>query len=177
MHMCSASNAQPRHDNVECPSSCLFAGQQQVYGQHPKVYHFSLNWFQDSTWRTGICSQSLHRLRLPCISPCLPAAKPLPTASLPSSTPTCKAVQSWSLPRCLQDGSKLTGIDAVIYCTGYQYSYPWLEGSGLLRTDQMRVHPLYQHIFPPDTAPTLAFIGLLWKSLRNPQFEYQVSAA
>ncbi len=41
----------------------------------------------------------------------------------------------------------------------------------------MRVHPLYQHIFPPDTAPTLAFIGLLWKSLRNPQFEYQVSAA
>ena len=44
-------------------------------------------------------------------------------------------------------------------------------------TDQMRVHPLYQHIFPPDTAPTLAFIGLLWKSVRNPQFEYQVSAA
>ena len=76
---------------------------------------------------------------------------------------------------CLQDGSQHADIDAVIYCTGYCYSYPWLQSTGLLQTEDMRVHPLYQHIFPPDTAPSLSFIGLLWKSLRNPQFEFQVS--
>lgn len=68
----------------------------------------------------------------------------------------------------------------------------------------MRVHPLYKHVFVPSgmapnpsplhrsahskvleyvnvrvllcaaVAPTLALIGLLWKSLRNPQFELQV---
>ena len=37
-----------------------------------------------------------------------------------------------------------------------------------------RVHPLYKHIFVPAVAPTLALVGLLWKSLRNPQFELQV---
>ena len=36
------------------------------------------------------------------------------------------------------------------------------------------MHPLYKHIFVPAVAPSLALIGLLWKSLRNPQFELQV---
>ena len=38
----------------------------------------------------------------------------------------------------------------------------------------MRVSPLYKHVFPPAAAPRLAFIGLLYKSLRNVQFELQV---
>ena len=29
-------------------------------------------------------------------------------------------------------------------------------------------------VWLPAEAPTLAFIGLTWKSLRNPQFELQV---
>ena len=40
-----------------------------------------------------------------------------------------------------------------------------------------RVHPLYKHIFVPSVAPTLALVGLLWKSLRNIQFELQVLAS
>ncbi len=35
------------------------------------------------------------------------------------------------------------------------------------------MHPLYKHIFVPAVAPSLALVGLLWKSLRNPQFELQ----
>ena len=73
----------------------------------------------------------------------------------------------------LQDGSQIPNIDAVIYCTGYQYAYPFLEGTDIVTCHDMRVTPLWQHIFPPSVAPTLAFIGLLWKSLRNPQFELQ----
>lgn len=72
-----------------------------------------------------------------------------------------------------QDGTQTANIDAVIYCTGYQYAYPFLEGSGLVTSNDMRVDPLWQHIFPPNVAPTLSFIGLIWKSLRNPQFELQ----
>lgn len=39
----------------------------------------------------------------------------------------------------------------------------------------MHVAPLYRHVWPPAAAPTLAFVGLLWKSLRYIQFEMQVS--
>lgn len=74
----------------------------------------------------------------------------------------------------LQDSTQVQNIDAVIYCTGYQYSYPFLEGTGLITSHDMRVDPLWQHIFPPSVAPILAFVGLAWKSIRNQQFELQV---
>lgn len=56
----------------------------------------------------------------------------------------------------------------------HRYSYPWLDHTGLVQTTDMHVAPLFKHIFSPAVAPTLAFIGLLWKSLRFPQFELQV---
>ena len=77
-------------------------------------------------------------------------------------------------PNVLQDHTQIQSIDAVIYCTGYQYAYPFLEGTGLVTSHDMRVDPLWQHIFPPSVAPTLAFVGLAWKSIRNQQFELQV---
>ncbi|BDA50060.1 Flavin-containing monooxygenase FMO GS-OX3 [Coccomyxa sp. Obi] len=64
-------------------------------------------------------------------------------------------------------------VDVVVYCTGYKYKYPFLESTGLISTDDNRVTPLFRHIFVPSVAPTLAFIGLLWKALRNFQFELQ----
>jgi hypothetical protein len=78
-------------------------------------------------------------------------------------------------PLLMQDGTCIANIDAVVYCTGYQYAYPFLEGTSLVTSYDMRVDPLWQHIFPPNVAPTLSFVGLIWKSLRNPQFELQVS--
>ena len=41
-------------------------------------------------------------------------------------------------------------------------------------TEDMCVSPLYCHIFATPVAPSLAFCGLLWKSLRFIQFELQV---
>lgn len=38
----------------------------------------------------------------------------------------------------------------------------------------MRVAPLWKHMYVPGYAPTLAFVGLIQKSIRNPQFELQV---
>eukprot|EP00877_Chromochloris_zofingiensis_P007431 jgi/Chrzof1/2941/Cz12g05080.t1 len=73
----------------------------------------------------------------------------------------------------LADGQVLQSIDAVVYCTGYKYCYPWLQHLGLLTTDDMRVHPLYKHTFIPAVAPSLAVIGVSYHSLRFTLFPYQ----
>ena len=98
----------------------------------------------------------------------------------------------------LEGGACIGPLDAVIYCTGYRYSFPFLSvaaelnpsclptangvGKGLLSDGQHpmiqvedgRVEPLYLDIFPPAVTPgTLSFIGLPWKVVPFPQHELQ----
>lgn len=71
---------------------------------------------------------------------------------------------------------KTEQIDVVIYATGYHYSFPFLQkGDGIPSlTEDGRVGPLYQHVFPCSSyAPSLSFVGLLWKVVPFPQFELQ----
>ncbi|KAL0047447.1 hypothetical protein WJX82_003623 [Trebouxia sp. C0006] len=70
-------------------------------------------------------------------------------------------------------GGETLHADSIIYATGYKYTYPFLHQAGLLTTDNMHVTPLLKAIFLIPTAPTLAFVGLPWKSVRFPQFELQ----
>ncbi|KAL4445839.1 hypothetical protein ABPG77_009038 [Micractinium sp. CCAP 211/92] len=72
----------------------------------------------------------------------------------------------------LADGSRIEGVDVVMFCTGYEYSFPFLE-EGLVSVEDNRVGPLHQHVFPPALAPTLSFVGLNWKIIPFPQFELQ----
>ena len=46
---------------------------------------------------------------------------------------------------------------------GYHYSFPFLEGTGIINVEDNRVAPLYRHVFPPTHAPYLSFVGLPWK--------------
>lgn len=62
--------------------------------------------------------------------------------------------------------------EAIVYCTGYRYAYPWLP-AGVVDIEEGRVSHLYNHIFPPQHAPTLAFVGLIVRSVRFFQFEMQ----
>ncbi|KAK8844850.1 hypothetical protein IAR55_006700 [Kwoniella newhampshirensis] len=84
----------------------------------------------------------------------------------------------------LTDGRLLTGIDEVIFATGYQYSYPFLPqyhkdpGSSRpaaltpLVTDGSGVLNLYRDVFYiPD--PTLTFLGLSVNTSAFSFFEYQ----
>ncbi|KAI4323506.1 hypothetical protein L6164_023104 [Bauhinia variegata] len=57
------------------------------------------------------------------------------------------------------DGSSIHA-DAIIHCTGYRYSFPFLETHGAVSVEERWVAPLYKHVFPPSLAPSLAFIGL-----------------
>ncbi|KAF8732944.1 hypothetical protein HU200_015295 [Digitaria exilis] len=57
------------------------------------------------------------------------------------------------------DGSSVVA-DSVIYCTGYTYSFPFLDTGGVVTVDDNRVGPLYEHTFPPALAPSLSFVGI-----------------
>jgi hypothetical protein len=35
-----------------------------------------------------------------------------------------------------EGGQVLQQLDAIVYCTGYQYSYPWLDHLGLVTTGE-----------------------------------------
>ncbi|NWS57823.1 FMO5 monooxygenase, partial [Chunga burmeisteri] len=57
-----------------------------------------------------------------------------------------------------EDGTR-EDIDAVVFATGYSFSFPFLEGYVKVVENQI---PLYKFVFPPDLEkPTLAFIGLI----------------
>ncbi|KAL6880328.1 hypothetical protein ACP4OV_011893 [Aristida adscensionis] len=57
------------------------------------------------------------------------------------------------------DGSSVVA-DAVVYCTGYDDSFPFLDTGGVVTVDDNRIGPLFEHIFPPALAPALSFVGL-----------------
>uniref|UniRef100_J3MI48 Flavin-containing monooxygenase n=1 Tax=Oryza brachyantha TaxID=4533 RepID=J3MI48_ORYBR len=57
------------------------------------------------------------------------------------------------------DGSRVVA-DTVMYCTGYVYSFPFLETDGEVTVRDNRVGPLFEHVFPPALAPSLSFVGV-----------------
>ncbi|XP_073000960.1 flavin-containing monooxygenase FMO GS-OX-like 4 [Typha latifolia] len=71
-----------------------------------------------------------------------------------------------------QDGSSVY-VNVIMHCTGYKYHFPFLETDGIVTVDDNRVGPLYKHVFPPELAPGLSFIGLPWKVIPFPLFELQ----
>lgn len=72
-----------------------------------------------------------------------------------------------------EDGRVETGIDAIVYCTGYFYSYPFLKSlEPPVVTNGSRTIGLYQYIF--DIAhPTLALTALPQKVIPFPISEVQ----
>lgn len=70
------------------------------------------------------------------------------------------------------DGSWVIA-DAILYCTGYSYTFPFLDTKGIVVVDDDRVGPLYEHTFPPSLAPSLSFVGIPKKIIGFPFFESQ----
>ncbi|KAF6986977.1 hypothetical protein CFC21_004657 [Triticum aestivum] len=70
------------------------------------------------------------------------------------------------------DGSSVLA-DTVIYCTGYNYAFPFLDTEGAVTNDDNRVGPLFEHVFPPTLAPSLSFIGIPKKVFAPWFFEAQ----
>lgn len=48
----------------------------------------------------------------------------------------------------------------MVWCTGYNYTFPFLEESGLLTPPSaVRVHPLYEQVWHTQH-PSLSFVGI-----------------
>ncbi|XP_057868666.2 flavin-containing monooxygenase FMO GS-OX-like 8 isoform X1 [Cryptomeria japonica] len=71
-----------------------------------------------------------------------------------------------------EDGSSIVA-DSIIHCTGYSYSFPFLDTKGIVKVEDNCVRPLYEHIFPPLLAPSLSFVGIPKKVIPFPFFELQ----
>ncbi|ATY59960.1 Thiol-specific monooxygenase [Cordyceps militaris] len=81
--------------------------------------------------------------------------------------------------RCVRfaNGEIETDIDAVVFCTGYVYSFPFLKGLGsaaVVSDGGACVHGLYQHVFSIDD-PTLAFLGIPQRVVPFPFAEGQAA--
>ncbi|KAK4539581.1 hypothetical protein LTR36_010517 [Oleoguttula mirabilis] len=74
-----------------------------------------------------------------------------------------------------EDGSVESGVDAVLYCTGYFYSFPFLDNlkPPVINSGE-RVESLYQHIFY-RAQPSLAFPVLNQKVIPFPMAEAQAA--
>ncbi|XP_060591474.1 uncharacterized protein LOC132746370 [Ruditapes philippinarum] len=64
-------------------------------------------------------------------------------------------------------------VDAIMLCTGYRYSFPFLDDVCNINIEDERVTPLYKHIISANY-PSLAFIGVCKKVCPFPQFDCQV---
>jgi len=71
----------------------------------------------------------------------------------------------------LSDGTTVRNVDAVVYCTGYEYEFPFLRDCGLDWSDGAVV-PLYKHIVNINF-PSMGFIGLVSKTCPLPSFDLQ----
>jgi hypothetical protein len=75
-----------------------------------------------------------------------------------------------------EDGRIETEIDAIVYCTGYFYAYPFLRTlDPPVVTTGHRVRGLYKQLFNINY-PTLAFIALPQKVIPFPVSEVQSAA-
>lgn len=85
------------------------------------------------------------------------------------------------------DSRRTPPLAAVVYCTGYKYSFPLLEECKAVVVDDNEVldglgdaptpSSLYDHAFPPSTAPGLTLLGLPWKVVPFPLCQAQARRA
>ncbi|KAH9886366.1 putative flavin dependent monooxygenase [Xylariomycetidae sp. FL2044] len=72
-----------------------------------------------------------------------------------------------------RDGSVEEDVDAVVFCTGYFYAFPFLESlSPPVITDGSYARRLYEHVLYIDD-PTLAFLGIPQRVVPLPISEAQ----
>jgi len=73
----------------------------------------------------------------------------------------------------LTDGTAIEDVDVILFCTGYDYSFPFLDASCHPKIENRIVWPLYKHMISINH-PTLCFIGIPVQICPFPQFDIQV---
>ncbi|KAK0426429.1 hypothetical protein QR680_009705 [Steinernema hermaphroditum] len=78
----------------------------------------------------------------------------------------------------LEDGSFISDADAVIFCTGYRYAFPFLE-EGIVEMKHRKtfIEPLHLHFVHRKFPTSLFFVGLPLHVVPFIAFDYQVRFA
>ena len=71
----------------------------------------------------------------------------------------------------LSNGERIDGVDAILFCTGYHYRFPFLPPA-LARVRNNSVWGLYRQLVSIQR-PTLAFVGLPFRIVPFPFFQRQ----
>eukprot|EP00038_Savillea_parva_P011172 m.195587 g.195587 ORF g.195587 m.195587 type:complete len:637 (+) comp19543_c0_seq1:2-1912(+) len=75
-----------------------------------------------------------------------------------------------------EDGSVAEDMHVILYCTGYDYTFPFLNEDAEVTVVDRGVRPLYKQMFHTKHT-TLAFIGLPWSIIPFPLFDAQARLA
>nr|XP_019969563.1 PREDICTED: flavin-containing monooxygenase FMO GS-OX-like 3 [Paralichthys olivaceus] len=121
-----------------------------------------------------LCHMSVHL----CLQVILSHGRPRLTFPLPprirQSSPVVAIEDDGSVR--FQDGS-LHRADVLMFCTGYNFKYPFLDADQLgLKIQDHMVSPLYRFLMPP-AFPSLFFIGICKIICPFPNFNCQVQFA
>ncbi|XP_014211421.1 flavin-containing monooxygenase FMO GS-OX-like 4 [Copidosoma floridanum] len=73
----------------------------------------------------------------------------------------------------LKDGTSVAGVDALILCTGYNFTYPFLDASCGVKIDDNYVSPLYKHLVNVEHT-SMCLVGLPMTVVPFPMFHMQV---
>lgn len=100
--------------------------------------------------------------------------KPPLTSPLPENVHQVPGIQKLTPHTIiLDDGQELT-VDLILFCTGYQYSFPFLkDGCKIQVDDQEHITDLYKHCLNINH-PSMVFIGIPKQICPFPQFDFQV---
>ncbi|KAL4797116.1 hypothetical protein BDV19DRAFT_397932 [Aspergillus venezuelensis] len=97
--------------------------------------------------------------RDPTPLPALTSEEVSPTQVPPTYLPEITHLDPSTRTASFANGHVESGVDAIILCTGYYFSAPFLASlEPAIITDGARPHNLYKHVFY-KAEPTLAFIG------------------
>ena len=72
----------------------------------------------------------------------------------------------------LMDDTEISDVDFVLFCTGYKFTFPFLDDSCETRVSTYFVEPLFKHMINVNH-PTLCFIGIPTQICPFPQFHLQ----
>lgn len=92
---------------------------------------------------------------------------------LPDNVQECRSMSFVSSDGVVHlDDGEQKEVDAILFCTGYNFSFPFLQSDCGVEVSDNRVTHLYKHLFS-SKYPTLSFVGLCLKICPFPVFSFQ----
>lgn len=95
------------------------------------------------------------------------------SCKLPDNVEECRPMSCVSSNGVVHfDDGEQKEVDAILFCTGYNFSFPFLQSDCGVEVSDNRVTPLYKHVFSTKYH-TLSFVGLCLRICPFPVFSFQ----